>query len=78
MVGGYSDRCGGAPELMPILLLALLLAVVAYLWWQWRTTTLTRECRWRQHKTTGDWRCSYCGAVTDQGPPKLCLRKAQQ
>ncbi|MCF8485733.1 MAG: hypothetical protein K9G71_10980 [Rhodobacteraceae bacterium] len=48
---------------MPLLLLILLGAVLAYLWWERRQSGLTRACRWRQERAAGQWRCAACGAV---------------
>jgi len=64
---------------VPVLLLILLLGVLAFLWWRWRTATLTRECRWRLDRTggPGHWHCASCGAETDLPPgdePRQCLR----
>ncbi|WP_172299347.1 hypothetical protein [Pseudoruegeria sp. HB172150] len=62
-----------------ILFLFLAIGTFAYLWWKWHHTTLTRECRWRQDRTAGDWYCVHCGGrtVTDGGkPPKICVRGA--
>ena len=55
---------------MPVLLLLLLLGVVAYFIWRARTTTLTRDCRWRRVSAKGDWRCAFCGAArqSDRAP----------
>ncbi len=47
---------------MPILALLLLGGVLAYLYWRRKTTTLTRNCRWREDRQAGDWACAYCGA----------------
>ncbi len=58
---------------MPLLVL-IALGVIAYLWWRWRFTTLTRDCSWREHRDNGTWRCAFCGAQTDTGPPRRCLR----
>lgn len=60
---------------MPILLLALGLGVLAYLWWRRATTTLTRECRWRMNRAAGHWRCVACGAQqAGLDTPRDCLR----
>ncbi|MCB1364354.1 MAG: hypothetical protein KDK02_09540 [Rhodobacteraceae bacterium] len=60
---------------MPVLLIVLALGVFAYLYWRHRSTTLTRDCRWRQDRRRGIWRCAFCGA---QKPgtqaPRVCLR----
>jgi hypothetical protein len=60
---------------MPILLILLLFGVLAYLYWRRKTTTLTRECRWRR-TAPGEWRCAFCGAETvSEDSPLLCLRR---
>ena len=60
---------------MPVLLLLLLLGVIAYFVWRARTTTLTRDCRWRQVSREGDWQCNFCGAHTQaQKMPTDCLK----
>jgi hypothetical protein len=62
---------------MPILLVLLLFGTLAYLWWRRRTTTLTRDCRWRLDRTAGDWHCASCGARTANTggvAPTVCLR----
>ena len=59
---------------MPVLLIALLLGVLGYLYWKRRTTTLTRYCRWRR-VNQDEWKCMYCGAETkSDGSPLLCLK----
>ncbi|GGB88069.1 hypothetical protein GCM10011363_00870 [Marivita lacus] len=59
---------------MPIFLILLLLGVLAYLYWQHKTTTLTRECRWRR-TAPGLWRCAACGAeMESESSPTLCLK----
>ena len=69
---------------MAPLLILLGIGVFAWLAWRWRTTTLTRECRWRLDRTQGPghWRCAACGAETDLpdgAAPRDCLkRRAQQ
>ena len=61
---------------MPILLLILLLAVLAYMWWERSTSGLTRACRWRQERAAGQWRCAACGGVVaGTEAPRICLRK---
>lgn len=60
---------------MVVLLVFLGVGVFAYLWWRWRMTTLTRDCRWREDRTAGGWRCAYCGATqTEAAEPRHCLR----
>jgi hypothetical protein len=68
---------------MPVLLLILTVGVFGYLYWQWRTTTLTRTCRWRLDRSAGPghYRCVACGAVCDLPPgqpPRACLRPPAQ
>jgi len=65
--------------MMAVLIVVLAVGVFAFLWWRWRTTTLTRECRWRLDRSegSGHWRCAACGAEIDlpEGEaPKLCRR----
>lgn len=64
---------------MPILLVVLLIAVLAFAWVSRRGSTLTRSCRWRQDRRAGGdvWRCAACGAVMhrpDGRAPNACLR----
>ncbi|MCI5109348.1 MAG: hypothetical protein MRY75_02245 [Marivita sp.] len=62
---------------MPILLILLLFGVLAYLYWRHKTTTLTRECRWRR-TAAGQWRCAFCGAeMTSETSPVVCLRRRE-
>jgi hypothetical protein len=62
---------------MPALLLILLVAVLGWMWWTRRGSTLTRTCRWRQDRRAGVWRCAACGAECPLGPePRHCLRQA--
>lgn len=62
---------------MFFLLLALLIGTLAWLWWHRRTTSLTRNCRWRQDRAAGVWRCRYCGGVIEgKTEPVVCLRKS--
>lgn len=63
---------------MPVLLLILLAAVLAYLLWRRRTTSLTRNCRWRQQRAQGQWRCLYCGAVETGGAAPTVCRNPQR
>ncbi|MFV0515173.1 MAG: hypothetical protein ACK5MY_16315 [Jhaorihella sp.] len=60
---------------MPVLLIILALGVFAYLYWRHRSTTLTRDCRWREDRRNGIWRCAFCGAQTPGAKaPLVCLR----
>ncbi|MCZ0811516.1 MAG: hypothetical protein ACQEVT_03490 [Pseudomonadota bacterium] len=60
---------------MFVFLLILLVGVVIYFLWRHQTTTLTRNCRWRQDRSRGVWRCAYCGAETGgDTAPRDCLR----
>lgn len=63
---------------MPLLLLMLLVGVIAYLYWQRRSTTLTRNCRWRAEHSAGEgqYHCVSCGGRTrtaDGKPPRDCV-----
>lgn len=61
---------------MPLLILILLIGVFAYLFWQRRTSSLTRICAWRLEKSAGQWRCAACGAVQmGEKEPRDCLRR---
>ncbi|WP_082645611.1 hypothetical protein [Phaeobacter sp. CECT 5382] len=60
---------------MPILLLLLLTGVFGYFIWRRKTTTLTRDCRWRLERSLGHWRCQSCGEVKPgEATPRDCLR----
>ncbi|UWQ92197.1 hypothetical protein K3727_05195 [Rhodobacteraceae bacterium M382] len=60
---------------MPVLLLVLLLGVFAYFVWRARTTTLTRDCRWRQVSRDGAWQCSFCGSkMQGENMPTACQK----
>lgn len=64
--------------MLPLLVL-LAGGTLAYLWWRRRTTTLTRNCRWRQDRVRGVWTCAYCGAETvSDGEPDRCLAPGSQ
>ena len=65
---------------MPLLLLLLLLGVLAYLYWQRRTTNLTRNCRWREERSlgVGHYHCVSCNGRTetpDGQPPRDCAAR---
>jgi hypothetical protein len=60
---------------LPVVLALLLVGVFGYFWWRRRSTTLTRDCRWRQDRVRGVWRCAFCGAeTTGTRSPRDCLR----
>ncbi|OIQ31181.1 MAG: hypothetical protein BM562_08950 [Alphaproteobacteria bacterium MedPE-SWcel] len=60
---------------MPVFLILLLLGTLGYMFWRRKTTSLTRECRWRKDGRAGQWRCAYCGAVdSGEGSPTQCRR----
>ncbi len=55
----------------------LLIAVLAVMFYRHRTTSLTRDCRWRQDRARGCYACAFCGAeVTAENDkaPNICLR----
>lgn len=58
---------------MPFLLL-ILFVTFAVLFYRSRTTSLTRNCRWRR-QGKGLWRCAYCGQVLEgmDEAPKNCI-----
>jgi len=61
---------------MPVLMLILLIAVFAYFLWRHKTSDLTRNCRWRQNRAQGIWRCAFCGAKTDGlQMPSVCMNR---
>ncbi|WP_170327169.1 hypothetical protein [Ruegeria arenilitoris] len=63
---------------MPILFLLLAAGVFAYFIWRSRTSSLTRDCRWRQHRKEGVWICAYCGARQEGvTSPTTCLQGNQ-
>lgn len=61
---------------MPLVLIILVVALIV-MFYRFKTTSLTRNCRWRQDRAQGAWRCSYCGAEQpDTGkPPTICARQ---
>lgn len=66
---------------MPLILLLLLFGVLAYVYWQRRTTTLTRNCRWRADHARGEgqYHCVFCDGRTrtsDGQPPRDCVARA--
>jgi len=58
---------------MLIFLPFLLIGVLGYFLWRHQTSTLTRNCRWRQELPVDAWRCAFCGA-REAGPdsPRDC------
>ena len=66
--------------MMPILLVVLITALLVMVYLR-KTTTLTRNCRWRQSQGEGHWRCAYCGAIFKDksvSAPRLCLAPGRQ
>ncbi|OED46315.1 hypothetical protein AB838_20105 [Rhodobacteraceae bacterium (ex Bugula neritina AB1)] len=56
-----------------VLLVVLAIGVFCYFLWRHNAMALTRNCRWRQVKSEGRWRCSYCGAVkVGAEGPRIC------
>ena len=62
---------------MPVLFV-LLVFVLAFLFWRWRMTSLTRNCRWREDRRVGGWHCVFCGArmsnAVQKKTPTQCMR----
>jgi hypothetical protein len=66
---------------MIVLLVLLVIGVLLYLFWVQRTTTLTRQCRWREdrrfdHDDRRLFRCLACNAKTECAVgerPRDCL-----
>jgi len=46
------------------------------MYYRFRTSRLTRDCRWRENRVEGRYVCAYCGATMpmENGPPNVCLR----
>ncbi|MCE8512127.1 hypothetical protein KBY22_05450 [Ruegeria pomeroyi] len=66
---------------MPVLLLFLALVVFAYFFWRARSTTLTRNCRWRFDRNREIWTCAYCGGQVSGSvdkPPTCCVETANR
>ncbi|SDC51913.1 hypothetical protein SAMN04488239_102425 [Ruegeria marina] len=62
---------------MPVLLLLMALGVFGYFLWRSRTTTLTRNCRWRLDRGADEWYCAYCGGRARGGvdkSPTCCVQ----
>lgn len=65
---------------MLILLVFLLAGVVAYFVWRSRTSTLTRQCRWRADRTVSAnyYHCLACGGEIKTGDgraPRTCMAR---
>ncbi|MBK0328636.1 hypothetical protein I5535_15200 [Rhodobacteraceae bacterium F11138] len=63
---------------MLILLVPLGIALLIWVYWHNRHSTLTRNCRWRANRATapGWYVCVSCGGKmqTDDGaPPRVCV-----
>ncbi len=59
------------------MLFLLLLGVPAYFIWRHRSTSLTRDCRWRLDRAGGVWRCAACGGElpeSGEGAPRICCK----
>ena len=60
---------------MPVLILLLLTGVFGYFIWRRKTSTMSRDCRWRQQRSQHRWQCTNCGAVQPgAAEPRDCLR----
>ncbi|MGR3760430.1 hypothetical protein ACUXV3_09925 [Roseobacteraceae bacterium NS-SX3] len=56
-----------------VIILILAVGVFCYFAWRHHATALTRNCRWRQQRSEGCWRCSFCGAVEPGDvQPRIC------
>lgn len=65
---------------MLILLVPLVLALLAWIYWRNRNDTLTRNCRWRADRTAGPghFTCASCGGriKTENGEwPRVCVAR---
>ncbi|MEY8830227.1 hypothetical protein AB9K34_17765 [Sedimentitalea sp. XS_ASV28] len=66
---------------MLILLVFLLIGVAAYFTWRWRSSTVTRQCRWRADRSVAAdyYRCLACGGHMRTGTdraPRVCMARA--
>jgi DNA-directed RNA polymerase subunit RPC12/RpoP len=62
--------------------LVLIIAVVAFalMYYRYRTSGLSRNCRWRRINDRNEYECAYCGAKTFAKPgktPDICLRDSR-
>ncbi|MDC0658383.1 hypothetical protein N6L27_10280 [Leisingera sp. SS27] len=56
-----------------VIVVLLAVGVFCYFLWRQGAMKLTRNCRWRQVKSQGHWRCNYCGAVEPgDAAPRIC------
>jgi len=60
--------------------LVLIIAVIAFalMFYRYRTSGLTRNCRWRRVNADGLYECAFCGATTTTTTgraPDVCRRK---
>jgi hypothetical protein len=68
---------------MLILLVPLVVALIAYVYWRNRDSTLTRHCRWRANRAAGPghFNCVACGGemrTSDGEPPRECVARPPQ
>jgi len=59
------------------LVLVIAIVALALMYWRWRNSGLTRNCRWRRLGEGGAHECAFCGARTvarDGRTPDTCLR----
>ncbi|WP_082015777.1 hypothetical protein [Leisingera sp. ANG-M7] len=62
-----------------VLIVVLAAGVFCYFLWRHRAMDLTRNCRWRQMKSEGHWRCISCGAVEPgEAAPRICRNPRRQ
>ena len=61
---------------MPLVLIIAVIAL-ALMYYRYRTSGLTRDCRWRRVNADGLYECAFCGATTVMATgkaPDICLR----
>ncbi|KCV81606.1 hypothetical protein ATO10_11857 [Actibacterium atlanticum] len=60
---------------MPLVLIILIVALIV-MFYRFKTTSLTRNCRWREDRAEACWRCAFCGARQEGAAvPKRCLQR---
>ncbi|PHQ93977.1 MAG: hypothetical protein COB40_13215 [Marinosulfonomonas sp.] len=62
------------------LFIPLIIVVIALMFYRFKTSRLTRDCRWRQDRARGLYVCAFCGAeiaCENDKAPNICLRDKQ-